>query len=451
MEIENEITGNRVRFTKVPTESGSGSLAFEVAIAPGFAGRLFELERRRPEQTLSITVLEGELAELSREDDPEGQRSATTPNRFSAGERIEITGGATRRFRNGLEASATRVAVEISPPLDTYQFIIHGYDIARRRVESIPDSAAESNADSVVGSSDDDHREAEPPLQKLSEDTVDEVHKPAIPKPSVVQAARAVWRDIHWSSLLVGGFLCLLSGVIFVMLVSYFYLDSEITTIEGIAIWALTLLSLSPVFGYLVRTSRNVHYGYPPLPRFKNLSPLLIDGVMLSMILLVYLTLPLYAIFTLLGPLSVLILPLALQYEWVMPLLTVVASSIAYYVFPAAYFQYVETEQLRSVLDRKSLQRTLWRRSYLVGHLRLLGAYVALAIAFAFVMIVPLVGLVVVLLSPFLLFLVLVGTSVFLGTMWKAISAERASEHRSPSRLALFIRSLGSGAKSDRP
>lgn len=429
--LTNAITGNRIRFERIPSETDEGTLEFELTISPGFEGRLFELELRDSRQTLSLTVIEGILREEPRSETDGSTGIRPEPTRIGEGQRVTIDGRTRRRFWNGLPDAETRVVVRVSPSFDSYQFITTGYEIARRRAErstADPDdgdehasddriSAGESSRNDGYGStgSDEGATEALPPGD----------HRDA---PSVFRANRYVWRRIGWKSTLVGGLLCLLSYWVFVTLVVLLYADRSIGGVEAFLIWAITIVSLSPVLGYLMRVSRGVLYGYPEFPGFGNWSALLVDGLKAGLVFLLYLTIPLYAIAAILGPASILIYPLAHQYEGAMELLTLLASFIAYYVFPAAYMRFVETEKLGSVLDRRTLQSVVWRRSYFVAHLRFVAVYIALLV---YVAIAVLLYTVVasqyldLFLTSVTLFYALVLSSVYFAEVWKSIQAER--------------------------
>lgn len=171
----NHITGNEIRFTDRPTDPTTGRLGFEVTVAPGFGGRLFELDRRSPRQRQHLAVTKGALqftlddqfpvpdpydrfSEASKGDATSGESVFLIP----AGEQLDVA-PIPHRFRNGREDAQTRVSVRLTPPLDTFEFIMRGYAIARERAggtavvsDGRTDSAVETtDAEGTAGSNPD--------------------------------------------------------------------------------------------------------------------------------------------------------------------------------------------------------------------------------------------------------------------------------------------------------
>lgn len=143
--VENPITHNRIKFLQTPSTENEGVLEYELTIAPGFHGRLFELERRHPRQQEILTVLSGSIrgvisdqylfpkryAEFRRDVNPEGSPADVfEPLEITEGHGLVIPPGAFHHFQNGMRDAETRVLVRHIPPLDTEQYIKRGYEIA---------------------------------------------------------------------------------------------------------------------------------------------------------------------------------------------------------------------------------------------------------------------------------------------------------------------------------
>ena len=436
--IENQITGSKIRFTRIPPSPNEGSLEFELTIAPGFVpapgrGRLFEIDRSHPNQEMHLEVVEGVLCGTIRDQSTHSEKyapfyvggSGETPRtdprplQIREGQSINIGRGVGRRFWNGLENAETQVRVRLTPPVNTFDFIVEGYEKAWQRVEK--PSSGTLNQDSGN--------------QRPSTPThIDSTESSAAPKrssPSLLHSFRYGRKEMQWKSILVGGFNTAIFTFSYLLLLdSLPSIEDDLTPILGsgisrevanLLVNATPIALLIPVLGYLVQVSRSVLYGYTPLPQFENWRSLVKEGSKAAVIYLILLVYPLYAGVALFGVGG----GVALQLFENVPSLNAVVTLAAWYVFPAAYMKFVETEQLRSLLNRRALLPILQQKSYFYSFIKFF--IILFMLGFAYILGIAYGGVLIflpwMLVGSIVLFYSVVSLAYYLANIWLVITS----------------------------
>jgi hypothetical protein len=302
-EISNELTGNQVVFHRLPEEPMTDSLVFDVVIEPGFDGKLFELDRRGPDQSQHLTVTSGIVTGFVHDRDrlsgggrggSPGVDTSPKPVVLVPGDEYRVEGPREVAFRNGSQESAATVRVSVSPALDTERFIRRGYEEGNRRAREAParpprpddaggpDAATDGPGDDAPTDRSDDRlsRMVVPtnPPESVVEGETAPGSETAPPEPDPGERSRlelspsvAYLRD-NWSrdrrrllvSVAIGGAFFLLMGVVQVY-------AGQPGTLGNLIVTALSLLLAVPALGYLAAVFRRGMAGEPDLPTFGSL------------------------------------------------------------------------------------------------------------------------------------------------------------------------------------
>jgi hypothetical protein len=128
----NPVTGNGVHFHDVGVDAGD-PLEFDLFVAPGFDGKLFELYRRQPTQRQHLVVMAGRLDGTLLKWDPEPDGEPVS-REVSLGEGAELTvpEGWILTARNRSDEEPATLEVSLAPAHDAEAFLRRGYALGLR-------------------------------------------------------------------------------------------------------------------------------------------------------------------------------------------------------------------------------------------------------------------------------------------------------------------------------
>lgn len=128
----NPLTKNGISFHRTAVDEDD-TLVFDLFVAPGFKGKLFELYRRRPMQSQRITVtagqLDGDVLHWEKGIEHEPDRA---PVSLSVGKEMEVPKRGILAAYNGSEEEPVELTVSVDPAYDTEAFLRYGYALGLR-------------------------------------------------------------------------------------------------------------------------------------------------------------------------------------------------------------------------------------------------------------------------------------------------------------------------------
>lgn len=411
--ISNPLTRNKVVFYQSPMDSTGHHLTFDVVIAPGFAGKLFELDRRQPEQSqhISITsgVMTGHVSDRGRQAGPDretshglsgsrttaegtqnGAATKVVPVVLVPGDEYEVAAQQELSLRNGSHEIPAVVRVRVTPALDTEQFIRTGYEEAKkfvRQMQKTPPeergvrTAAEGHEGSsttIVGTRSTAHKEERPvPMSAdLSmEPSSEHVYRQADSSENVssgtretqsesesrvslipsLEYIRGSWKENHkrlLSTISVGGAFILLLGIILTLGTST---EGQI----GVIAAAIAFTAAIPAWGYLAAVFRKGMTNESDLPSFSSLEVILererlFDGLLVAAVTFVATIVPQVAGTVLLAnPVGILLVAAN------NPIITSISVLIMSYVSAAILGLVLEERRLSTTLKFLALGKRL--------------------------------------------------------------------------------------------